>query len=329
MMGATSARLNAEKPAATAPATGQAVTKRIYFVGNSVTDVVKYGLLADLAKSRGHAIVWGRHMIPGAPLFFMLNNALEGKPSGFIEEPFGDCVNALKQFEWDAISLQPFDRRLTEEQDKTDQPQGDIAVCQKFIDLALVKSPDVQIYLYARYPRCYLNGNGLDYDKDAFDRDIRGVSMSSSASKPTTKPAVDDYDIAWNTKYSDGWGMVLESRAYFEKLLEEVRKKNPNMKKPVLIIPVGYVMAELNTMMKAGKVPGYRDIHGVYADCIHLDNVGSYICACTFYATIFKESPKGLPADAFKIDNPKLVETIQETVWKVVSEHPLAGIKAQ
>jgi hypothetical protein len=62
LLGATGARLNAEEPATAA----KAVNKRIYFVGNSVTDVVKHGLLADLAKSRGHAIVWGRHMIPGA-----------------------------------------------------------------------------------------------------------------------------------------------------------------------------------------------------------------------------------------------------------------------
>lgn len=43
-------------------------TLRVYFVGNSVTDTVKYGLLADLAKARGHTMPWGRHMIPGAPL---------------------------------------------------------------------------------------------------------------------------------------------------------------------------------------------------------------------------------------------------------------------
>jgi len=41
---------------------------RVYFVGNSVTDTINYRALADLSKSRGHNHVWGRHMIPGAPL---------------------------------------------------------------------------------------------------------------------------------------------------------------------------------------------------------------------------------------------------------------------
>ena len=41
---------------------------RVYFVGNSVTDTVRYPLLAALADGRGIKMSWGRHMIPGAPL---------------------------------------------------------------------------------------------------------------------------------------------------------------------------------------------------------------------------------------------------------------------
>ncbi len=48
-------------------ATGQKPL-RVYFVGNSVTDTINYRALAELAKSRDHKHVWGRHMIPGAPL---------------------------------------------------------------------------------------------------------------------------------------------------------------------------------------------------------------------------------------------------------------------
>lgn len=100
-----------------------------------------------------------------------------------------------------------------------------------------------------------------------------------------------------------------------------------NVKLELLLIPVGYVMAELNEMMKAGKVPGYKDIHGVYADGIHLNNVGSYITACTFYATIFKEEPSGLPSSSYQINDAALVKIIHETVWKVVSAHPYSGVQ--
>lgn len=302
-------------------------TLRVYFVGNSVTDTVKYGLLADLAKARGHTMPWGRHMIPGAPLFFMLHNALDGKASGFVEKPYGNCVEALKNHEWDAISLQPFDRRLVDDnKDPNKRPEGDIAVVQQFIDLALAKSPDVQMYLYARWPRCYVNGKGVSYDKEAFDKNVRGVSPVAGEKAPD-KVVLDDFSVAWSTPYKKGWGMQLESKDYFEQLLQAVRQANPAMKKPVLMIPVGYVMAELNDMMKAGKVPGFKDIHDVYADGIHLNNVGSYITACTFYATLFKEDPAGLPSGGYQVNDAALAKLIHETVWRVVKGQPYSGVK--
>jgi hypothetical protein len=34
--------------------------------------------------------------------------------------------------------------------------------------------------------------------------------------------------------------------------------------------------------------------------------------------TIYKENPKGLSGEPYKVTDPKLAEVIQETVWKVV-----------
>ncbi|TAH01603.1 MAG: T9SS C-terminal target domain-containing protein, partial [Sphingobacteriales bacterium] len=65
----------------------------------------------------------------------------------------------------------------------------------------------------------------------------------------------------------------------------------------------------------------------VYADAIHMNNIGSYILACTYYATLYKDSPVGIgvPSQYGAIDN-ALANSIQQTVWEVVSNHPFAGI---
>jgi len=107
---------------------------RVYFIGNSVTDTINYKALSELATSRKHKIVWGRHMIPGAPLSWLW----EHPNDGFKEEPFGYPTNALPNYQWDVISLQPFDRHL-------ENKDGDIEMARKYIDLALPKSPDAQI----------------------------------------------------------------------------------------------------------------------------------------------------------------------------------------
>lgn len=65
---------------------------RVYFMGNSVTDTVRYSALAKLAKSRNVTLDWGRTMVPGAPLEHLYTHP----GSGFNEPPCANqVVNAL------------------------------------------------------------------------------------------------------------------------------------------------------------------------------------------------------------------------------------------
>ncbi|NQT38775.1 MAG: PEP-CTERM sorting domain-containing protein [Planctomycetes bacterium] len=258
---------------------------RVYFVGNSVTDTINYRGLEALAKSRGHKHVWGRHMIPGAPLQWIWQHP----DQGFQEQPYGHYPTALAKFPWDVLCLQPFDRHITGD-------EGDIVMARNFIEMALPKSPDLQVYIYARWPRKDKDGS-LEFAKK------------------------------WQRKYTGGWDGTNETKDYFERLTRELRNACPELKKPVLMVPVGHVMYELDQRMEAGKVPGLSNIGQVYNDGIHLNNVGSYIVACTFHATLYNENPKGLTAEPYGVTDPKLVETIHDVVWKVVSGHELTGVR--
>jgi len=257
---------------------------RVYFIGNSVTDTINYGALEELAKSRSHKHVWGRHMIPGAPLQWIWQHP----DQGFQQQPFGHYPTALAKHQWVALCLQPFDRHITGN-------EGDIVMARNFITMALPKSPDLQVYIYARWPR---------KDKDG--------SL--------------DYGTKWLRQYTGGWDGTNETKDYFERLTIELRKACPELKMPVLMVPVGHVMYELDRRMKAGEVKGFSAIGEVYKDGIHLNNVGSYIVGCTFLSTLYKESPERLLAAPYGINDPKLAKTIQDVVWKVVSTHELSGV---
>ena len=182
-----------------------------------MTDTINYRALAELAKGRGHNHVWGRHMIPGAPLQWIWQHPKDG----FQEQPFGHYPAALANYQWDVLSLQPFDRHL-------DGKDGDLAMAKNFIDLALPKSPDLQVYVYARWPR----------------------------------QGKDDFDTAWLKKYTGGWDNTNETKDYFERLTRELRQAYPKLRKPILMVPVGHVMYELNQQMKAGQVPGVQARQG-------------------------------------------------------------------
>lgn len=115
---------------------------RVYHIGNSVTDTIRYASLKEAAKGKNKTYIFGRHMIPGAPLQWIW----EHPGDGIKEEPFGYYPQALPGHEWDVITLQPFDRHL-------DGKEGDVRMARNYLDIAFKKSPRARVYVYSRWPR--------------------------------------------------------------------------------------------------------------------------------------------------------------------------------
>lgn len=279
---------------------------------------MRYDELARLAGTRGTKLDWGRTMIPGAPLEWIYTHPNDG----FQQEPYGTWAKALTDFAWDAVSLQPFDRQLHGKND-AGKDLGDVGLIKAWAKLAARQSPVVQIYIYARWPRVTSGAKGADFDKNDYDPAKPGSGNDLSK--------VDDFTARWEAKYSGGWDNSNEARDYFDELLAEVRKKTPFLRKTQLLVPVGHVMNELHTQMKAGRVPGYTSIYQFYKDGIHLNEEGSYLVGCTYFATLLKQSPVGLPTAPYGRIEPVLAETIQKTVWQIVAAHPdaVVGVKAE
>jgi hypothetical protein len=226
----------------------------------------------------------------------------------------------LNHFAWDAVSLQPFDRHL-HGKNKEGQDLGDVALVKQFAAMAARMNPQVQIYIYARWPRVTSGGKGTPFNKNDYDAAKPGSGNDLSK--------VDDFTARWEARYSGGWDNSNETRDYFETLLREVRKETSLLKKKPLLVPVGHVMNALHVEMKAGRVPGYTSIYQLYKDGIHLNEAGSYLVGCTYFATLLKQSPVGLPNAPYGRIEAALAETIQKTVWQVVLAHPEAGVGAK
>lgn len=143
---------------------------RVFHVGNSVTDTIRYPAFQKMAASGSQNYIFGRHMIPGAPLSWLWDHPNDG----FFEEPFGRYPKALTEHRWDVLTLQPFDRQL----EGTD---GDLAMARKFIDLALPKSPDLRVVVYSRWPRKKDDGS-LNF-AEAWGRRYTGGWDNSNESK--------------------------------------------------------------------------------------------------------------------------------------------------
>jgi hypothetical protein len=215
-----------------------------------------------------------------------LDNLWISPGSGFTQPPYGYPTNALPNYTWDFFSLQPFDRFLS----------SDTNSITLFVNLGMPHNSNMQVVVMSRWPR-------------------------QSSFNP-------DFDGAWLSPFVDNqFGATLETREFFEQVMFALRPAwNGQLTKPIRLAPVGDVLYALNQKMKAGEIAGYTNVVQVYADGIHFNDVGQYICGCTYYTIIFKENPIGLTATPYGVSDTALVAAIQTTVWEVVSVHPHAGL---
>lgn len=271
--------------------TSAQITNRIYTIGNSVTDGINFTGFQSIANQRGNTHQFARHMIPGSPLFLIYNSTF----NGFKEEPYGYWPNAFENYDWDCISFQPFDRGIT-------GSEGDFTTIEKWINYIKSKrssTAQLQTYIYSRYPR------------------VPNGKTQFTATK-------EDWDNLWLGTYGAG-GQNEEKKSFFIDLLNTVRGANL-LAKPTCITPVGDVMYELNQKMFAGSIPGYNDIWDLYSDGIHMNNVGSFVLGSTFFATMYKQDPRGITVPSAYGSIPDNVrDIILQTVYEVVFNHPFSG----
>ena len=116
------------------PAT-QAEPCKIYMIGNSLTDEVKYDTWIEFCAGAGVEALYGRKMIPGAPIEWHRTHPEDG----FLTKPYGYPEVAFKNFPWDALTLQPF------------RP-GEEEAAGYYAELMWKTNPRARIFVYAQWP---------------------------------------------------------------------------------------------------------------------------------------------------------------------------------
>ena len=111
---------------------------------------------------------------------------------------------------------------------------------------------------------------------------------------------------------------------------------------PIYVIPAGQVLAAFVREVEArGGVDNIADRYALFArqadgtpDHIHLGDLGVYLVALTHYATLYHQSPVGLPRQLRRADGNAAIapgenaaRLMQEIVWKVVTSYPETGVR--
>lgn len=262
---------------------------RAYHIGNSLTfNIVHDPANAEFISGKGVKYECGFNVLWGESLYNNWDKV--DKPSARTEK-YGTFKNALTTFDWDVLTLQSWGSQF-------DGEKGDLAMAKKYIELATSRNPDIQVYIYETWPF---------KDKEA--------KLDFAAKWTRDDAKAGNWDSLWNSTYCT-------------RLVEQLNKDMPNLKKPVRLLPAGTVLAAMDKLIRAGKLPGVEKFEQLYKDKIHMGPVGNYIVRCTFYAVLRGESPQGLPANAkFKEVSDEAGKIIQDTVWQVVTSTPATGVK--
>jgi hypothetical protein len=340
---------------ASAGATDEARTMHVYHIGNSLIRSLTPDRVHRLFAERGVDYQFSTQLAGGCNLKrhwaarengmktrqWETNKPVDGgfEPGGPDWDPnpkrFGPYWQALAEYQWDALVLQPYRSHM----------RDDLPAIGNFIRLAVDRGTVARVYIYQTWPnRPLLNRGEQDRAKRIYE-DI-------------------DYQALWNRKYpfdedtAEPRGDAFQSRDYFAKLVEKANSEYAaRLTEPIRMIPVGDVWYECDRRIRAGDIPGLAELwsrdasmvpgwepadgiaDGVnvfYADGIHPNpiphltgNVANFVNGLTFFAVLAEQSPVGLSGAIYGLDDEldaPLIGALQETVWDVVRGHPYTAI---
>lgn len=260
-------------------------------LGNETNDF--FGLEA-IAAQAGITLEAANHVDNSQPLFSIWNDPNGVGENGVDDtvDPYGKYLNALPNFEWDRVVLQPhFSGGSTLGSDKSS--------IQSFIDLTHQNqaNSDTDFYIYQTWPRQQIWPYLSEWAAPV-------VNVNSSSTEMR--------------------------REYFDHLMGWVEQTYKFSGTRVRMIPAGEVFYELAKLIDSGSLQGVV-LEDFWRDEIHMDlDLGRYVAATTIFATMFGTDPRGMsPPSAFFDPNAfqiGLVETINETIWSVVTSSRYTGL---
>lgn len=121
----------------------------------------------------------------------------------------------------------------------------------------------------------------------------------------------------------------LQTQVYFQHLMARLRTATSA---EINLIPVGEVLFRLDQRMRSGRMPGYKDVHQLYRDQVHLTvDLGRYVAGATTFAVIHDANPDGLhkPESVYGNDkafSPPMYKAIHSAIWDVVTSDPFTGV---
>lgn len=272
----------------------------IFFVGHSLVNFDMPDMVHGLALDAGLINTIDEQIINGSPLRYNWQNSDQAQGS--------DAKVILPQGNFNTFVM-------------TEAIPADIDMVQYgglFFDLAQTSHASMQTYYYETW-HWLTWGIG---DADAIDW-FNGFEVNPAFHFPTPE-----------SNYSFRSQVDISAPMWIQRV-NAMNQAYPQHT-PMLIIPAGTALGELYDAIQLGSVPGITQIDEIFADNIHMNDIGNYFVALVQYATIYRRSPVGLTNQLtniwgvdFNPPTPEQAAFFQQLAWDVVQSYPYSGVGAE
>lgn len=343
------------------------VDLRVYHLGNSLTRNIPVERLQQLFESDGGSYDYGIQLGGGHQLDQHLSKRNHGNAPGEGKyntvEPYGEYDHAFKNYKFDAIVLQPYNSVLDKEIKVSDNwpyfEAGAIQAASAFIDYARTETKpggDAWHQIHANTENVAANNFFIyaTWPKAEQILEFHEPTYAAFYEQPFKEGSIhcNGYFEKLVNRLNEIHPDLPEPVKLIPagKVLAELDKKIRNGNLPGINAFYQrnqdyYIESRRNNNSPSPFDPDtFQPEKGVlnfYADGVHMNDqphngedsgtLGSYCAALTIYAVLTGQTPVGLTAEPYEMFDSnldeELIKSIQATVWKVVTEDPLTGVK--
>ena len=269
----------------------------------------------------------------------------------------GAPFHAKKLFgqKWDAAVFQLFGQYVSHETDEmwgkklaSKKDVGDLQSASDLMRVFLKLNPQGTCYIYQVWPPM---DPGKIPPADQLPDWARKPGARMAAAEFPLRDTF-DYPARWLQKYDPAndkpWiNSSNRSQDFGYQVFRGLQERFPELwvQGRLRMIPTGDLFLELDKQMKAGKIPGCKDIRDFYTDVQHIRfGLARYTAAAMFYACIFQQNPDTLDWKIYNDresygedkyhDGGELLPITEENakavnsvIWEFVSNHSFTRIK--
>lgn len=338
---------------------------RVCYFGNSLTGATNPDWHGDLGKSAGDEWQNWAWLGAGWQLWQHREELAAGKDI-FGAGSKGDMTldeNLIKTAgyhgkkfygqKWDAVVLQLFGQYLNRETDAmwgrklgARKDVGDLGAASDLMRLYLKINPEGRVFIYQVWAPM---DSGEVPPPEKLPDWAKGKEKLRAAEFPDRETF--DYAARWSQAYDPrtekSWeGHVNRTQDFSYQVFRGLQERFPELwrARRLHMIPSGDLFLELDRRMRAGRVPGCRDIRDFYTDVQHIRfGLPRYTAAAMFYACLFEDHPGKLDWKLYN-DRPKYgddphhdggellaitpenARAVNDTIWDVLRDHPFSGL---